>query len=98
VYFASGVNSGRTLAKPFELNSADYEVRSASVAHGRGGAVFRCTLSPVTDDMLEALTKAIRAKRVIRFAFPNRPLVLEAIEVVRVAPGRVRIAGRVLDD
>ena len=44
------------MAKPFELNSADYEVRSASVAHGRGGAVFRCTLSPVTDETLEALT------------------------------------------
>lgn len=68
------------------------------MAHGRGGAVFRCTLSPVTDETLEALTEAIRAKRTIRFAFPKRPLVLEAIEVVRLEPGRIRIAGRVLDD
>jgi hypothetical protein len=60
--------------------------------------VFRCTLSPVTDETLKELTEAIRSKRVIRFAFPKRPLVLEGIEVVRVAPGRIRIAGRVLDD
>ena len=86
------------MAKPFELNSADYEVRSASVAHGRGGAVFRCTLSPVTDETLDALTEAVRAKRMIRFAFPKRPLILEGIEVVRLSPGRVRIAGRVLED
>ena len=87
---------GKTLAKPFELNSADYEVGSASVAHGRGGAVFRCTLSLVTDDTVEGLTEAIRAKRTIRFTFPKRPLVLEAIEVVRLGPGRIRLAGRVL--
>ena len=86
------------MAKPFDLNSADYDVKAASVGHGRGGAVFRCTLSPVTDETLKELTEAIRSKRVIRFAFPKRPLVLEGIEVVRVAPGRIRIAGRVLDD
>ena len=91
-------NLGAPLSKPFELNAADYEVRSASVAHGRGGSVFRCTLSPVTDDMLEELTEAIRAKRMIRFAFPKRPLVLEGIEVVRLSAGRIRIAGRVLED
>jgi hypothetical protein len=86
------------VAKPFDLNSADYEVKSASIGHGPGGAVFRCTLSPVTDETLKELTEAVRSKRVIRFAFPKRPLVLEGIEVVRVAPGRIRIAGRVLDD
>jgi hypothetical protein len=98
VYFGSGAILGTTLSKPFELNSADYEVRSASVAHGRGGAVFRCTLSPVTDETLDALTEAIRANRMIRFAFPKRPLVLEGIEVVRLSPGCIRIAGRVLED
>jgi hypothetical protein len=86
------------LSKPFELNSVDYDVKAASIGHGRGGAVFRCTLSPVSDETLEELTEAIRSKRMIRFAFPKRPLVLEGIEVVRVAPGRVRLAGRVLED
>ena len=93
-----GKFSGITLATPFELNSGDYDFQSASVGHGANGAVCRCTLSPVTDETLQGLTDAIRSKRVIRFAFPNRPLILEGIEVVRVAPGRVRIAGRVLDD
>jgi hypothetical protein len=84
--------------KPFDLNSADYDVKAASVGHGRGGAVFRCTLSPVTDETIEALTEAIRIKRMIRFAFPKRPLALEGIEVVRLAPGCIRITGRILDD
>jgi hypothetical protein len=86
------------LAKPFNLNSADYDVKAASIGHGPGGAVFRCTLSPVTDETLEALTEAVRSKRMIRFAFPKRPLVLEGIEVVRIGPGRVRIVGRILED
>ena len=43
------------MVKPFELNCSHYEVKSASIGHGRGGSVFRCTLSPVTDDVLEAL-------------------------------------------
>jgi len=90
--------SDATLSKPFDINSADYDVKSASIGHGSGGAVFRCTLSPVTDETLRELTEAIRSKRMIRFAFPKRPLVLEGIEVVRLAPGRIRIAGRVLED
>src|SRR5262245_9448101 len=89
---------GTALAKSFDINSADYDVKSASIGHGRGGAVFRCTLSPVSDETLEELTEAIRSKRTIRFAFPKRPLVLEAIEVVRLGAGRIRIAGRVLED
>jgi len=89
---------GSALATPFELNCGDYDFKSASVRHGAGGAVFRCTMSPVTDETLQGLADAVRSKRVIRFAFPKHPLILEGIEVVLVAPGRVRIAGRVLDD
>jgi len=86
------------LATPFELNCGDYDFKSASVGHGANGAVFRCTLSPVTEETLEGLADAVRTKRVIRFSFPNHPLILEGIEVVRVAPGSIRIAGRVLDN
>lgn len=98
VYFVKQQSVDTILAKPFDLNSVDYDVKSASTGHGRGGAVFRCTLSPVSDETLEELTEAIRSKRAIRFAFPKRPLILEGIEVVRLAPGRIRITGRVLDD
>jgi hypothetical protein len=98
VYSSSPAIVCTTLATPFELNCGDYEFKSASVGHGRGGAVFRCTLSPVTDETLKGLTDAIRSNQVIRFAFPKHPLILEGIEVERVAPGSIRIAGRVLDD
>ena len=86
------------MAKPFELNCANYQVNSASIGHGRGGSVFQCTLSPVTDDVMEALDDAVRSNRMIRFVFPKQPLVIESIEVVRLEPGRVRIAGRVVED
>ena len=98
VYSSSPAIFCTTLASHFELNCGDYEFKAASIAHGRGGAVFRCTLSPVTDETLKGLTEAIRLKQVIRFAFPNHTLILEGLEVERVAPGRIRIAGRVLDD
>ena len=86
------------MVKPFELNCSHYEVKSASIGHGRGGSVFRCTLSPVTDEVLEALDDAVRSNRMIRFVFPKQPLVIESIEVVQLEPGRVRIAGRVVED
>jgi hypothetical protein len=86
------------LVKPYELNCADYHVNSASIGHGRGGSVFRCTLSPVTDEVLQALDDAVRSNRMIRFVFPKQPLVIESIEVVRLQPGHVRIAGRVVED
>ena len=60
--------------------------------------MFRCTLSPVTDDVMEALDDAVRSKRMIRFVFPKQPLVIESIEVVRLEPGRIGIAGRVVED
>jgi hypothetical protein len=85
------------LEKPFELNYVDYDVESATIRHGRSGATFRCTLKGVTDEMLEALNDAVQSRRMIRFPFPRRPLVLEKIEVVSLGPGRIRISGRVLD-
>ncbi len=83
--------------EPLELNSADYRIQSASVWHNRDGEVFRCTLTLVTDEVLEALDAAARSKRMIRLIFPNHALGLECMEVVRTEPGCVRIAGRVLE-
>ena len=83
--------------KALELNCADYHVTSPCIGHGRQGAVFECTLSPVTDETLAELEDAVRSNRRIRFGFSKQPLVLERIEVVPVGPGRVRIAGRVVD-
>ena len=79
-----------------ELKCADYHVRSASIGHTRSGAVFRCTLSPVTDDVLESLAAAARAHETIRLVFPQEPLILERIEVKRLEPGCVSIFGRIV--
>jgi len=86
------------LVKPYELNCADYDIKSASIGHGREGSVFRCTVSPVDDEVMDALDEAVRSNRMIRFVFPKQPLVIESIEVVRLEPGHVRIAGRVVED
>ena len=86
------------MVKPYELNCADYDIKSASIGHGREGSVFRCTLSPVADDIVDALDEAVRSNRMIRLVFPKQPLVIESIEVVRLEPGRVRIAGRVVEE
>jgi hypothetical protein len=89
--------SGATLVKPFELKCADYHVEGASIGHSRSGSVFRCTLSPVSDEVLTSLDEVVRSNRMIRFVFPKQPLVLESIEVVRLEPGRIQIAGRVVE-
>lgn len=83
--------------KPFELNCSEYQVTGGSMAHGREGAVFRCTIGPVTDEIFEALDAAARSEDVVRLVFPKRPLLLERIEVTRIKPRGVRIAGRVVD-
>jgi len=79
-----------------ELKCADYQVRSASIGHSGSGDVFRCTLSPVTDDVLESLDAAARANETIRLIFPKEPLLLERVEVKRLEPGCVRIVGRIV--
>lgn len=83
--------------QPLELSSGDYRIESASIWRGRDGEVFRCTLTPVTDELLEALDAATRSKRMIRLIFPNHVLGLECIEAIRAEPGCVRIAGRVVE-
>jgi hypothetical protein len=83
--------------KPFELDCTDYRVSAGSMAHSRAGAVFCCTIGPVTEEVLAALDAAARSEDAIRLVFPKRPLLLERIEVTRVRPHRVRIAGRVVD-
>jgi hypothetical protein len=67
------------------------------MGHGRHGAVFRCTIEPVTDEMLEALDEVARSEDVVRLVFPKQPLLLEKIRIKRVEPGRIRIAGRIVD-
>ena len=80
-----------------DLNCADYEVTAASMGHGRGGPTFRCTVAPVTDELLKSLDDVARSKGTLRLMFPKRPLVLERIEVRRIEPSSARISGRVVE-
>lgn len=79
-----------------DVTCADYDVTSASIAHSPGGAVFRCTISPVTDQVIARLDAAARANGTIRLIFPKEPLILERVEVKRIEPGRVRIRGKIV--
>ncbi len=79
-----------------ELKCADYQVSSASMGHTRAGAVFRCTVSPVSDETIELLAAAARAQEMIRLVFPKEPLLLERVDVKRLEPGTVRIVGRIV--
>jgi len=79
-----------------DVTCADYQVTSASIAHSPGGAVFRCTISPVTEQVIARLDAAARANGTIRLIFPKEPLILERVEVKRIEPGRVRIRGQIV--
>lgn len=80
-----------------DLNCADYQVTAASMGHGRGGPTFRCTVAPVSDELLKSLDDVAQSKGTLRLVFPKRPLVLERIEVKRIEPGSARISGRVVE-
>ena len=54
-----------------ELKCADYQVTSDSIGHTRAGAVFRCTIRPVTDEVLESLHEAAGSNGLIRLVFPK---------------------------
>jgi hypothetical protein len=80
-----------------ELNCDEYHVKSASIAQGPSGTVFRCTIGPMADEVVENLEGAARSQATLRLVFPKQPLVLERIDVKRVEPGSVLIVGRVVE-
>ena len=79
-----------------ELKCADYQVRSASMGHSRAGAVFRCTISPIGEEIWQRLDAAARTKGMVRLIFPKAPLLLEQVEVRRLDEASVRITGKIV--
>jgi hypothetical protein len=79
-----------------DVRCEDYRVTSAAIAHTRGGSVFRCTISPVTEQVLASLTAAAESNGTIRLIFPKEPLVLERVEVEHIEPGSVQIRGQIV--
>ena len=78
-----------------DLNCVDYHIKAGSIGLGRDGCVFRCTISPVAEDVLRDLVAAARSGAAIRLVFPKQPLLLERVELVRIDPACVRIVGHV---
>jgi hypothetical protein len=89
--------SENDVRKSLELNCDGYHVKTASIAQNSREAVFRCTIGPVPDEVLETLEEAARAHATLRLVFPRQPLVLERIDVTRVEPRCVQIVGRVVE-
>lgn len=80
-----------------ELNCAELTIKAASIAHTRSDLVFRCTVMPVSDDLWGSLEHAARSYGTIRLVFTKQPLLLEQVQVSRVAPESALIAGRVVE-
>ena len=84
------------MSRSIEVNCEGYEVKAGSIRHSRDGYVFRCTISSISEDILRGLETTARLNGTIRLVFPERPLLLERVEVKRIKPGSVRIAGHVV--
>lgn len=80
-----------------DLDCGDYEISASSIGHGQNGYVFRCTIRPVADGVLQSWAARLRLGATVRLVFPERPLQLERVELVRVDALCVRIVGRVVD-
>ena len=85
------------MIESMELDCAKYRVTGGSIGYSRGVSIFRCTISPVSDGELERLSAAARSNGKVWLLFPNKPLLLERVEIDPVESGSIRIAGRVID-
>ena len=97
VWTMSARHDGNGWNEGLELNCADYQLKSASMSHGPDGAVFRCMLGPVTEDVLAALERAAAARLEVRLVFANEPLRFVRIDLDRVEPGWIQFVGRIAD-
>lgn len=80
-----------------DINCTGYEIKSSSIGHGQDGYVFRCTISPVAQDVFNRLTTAAQLGATIRLVFPSRPLLLEDVMIERVDIACIRIIGHVVE-
>jgi hypothetical protein len=79
-----------------EIDCAHYELNGGSIGHSLAGSVFRCTISPVSGDMLGRLDGAARSNGTVRLLFTGETLLLERVNIERIEPMSVRIAGRIV--
>jgi hypothetical protein len=80
-----------------DLDCGAYQVKAGSIAHGHYGYVFRCTISPVSEDVSSRLMVSARMGGRLRLVFPEQPILLERVEIERIDGVCVRVVGRVID-
>ena len=90
-------HDGNGWTESLELDCADYQLKSASISDGPDGAVFRCMLGPLTEDVLAALERAAAASLEVRFVLANQPLRFARIDLDRVERGWIRFVGRIAE-
>jgi hypothetical protein len=81
----------------FDIECAGYQITAGGIGHGHDGQIFRCTLSPVAEDVFGKLLAASRQGALIRLVFTQQPLLLERVEIVRIDASCIRIVGHVID-
>jgi len=79
-----------------DLDCEVFEVKAGSIGHGRDGYVFRCTISPVSEEVSGSLLAAARLGTTLRLVFPEHPVLLECVEIERIDGTSVRIVGHVI--
>jgi hypothetical protein len=79
-----------------DLNCEDYRINAGSINHDHDGYVFRCTISPVSEEVASRLIAAVQPGTTLRLVFPERPVLLERVKIERIDGASVRIAGRVI--
>jgi hypothetical protein len=84
------------MTRVIDLDCESYEVTSGSIGHGRDGYIFRCTIGPVADDVWSSLDTEARLGATIRLLFPEKPLLLERVDIERVDGVSIRVIGRVV--
>lgn len=86
--------AGSTLELDF---GADYEISAASFAPEAGGGIFSCSVSPLADETVAALDRAIHRHDPVRLLFPgHQAVLLDLVTLERKGAHLVRISGRVV--
>ena len=75
------------------VNDAQYQMRGASIKYGPdGGAVYRCTIRPFSEQALEELQA--RSTQELRLGFARETLLLTQVHLERDVADSIAITGQ----
>jgi hypothetical protein len=79
-----------------ELNfGADCDVSAASFVPEGDGGTFACSIGPLSDEIVAALSRAALAHMPVRLLFGDQSVSLDLVALERKGPLLVRLTGRV---